>query len=569
MNNPVERNTPDGGEAILEAFRALDIDYLFSSPGSEWGSVWEALVRQKVSGTPGPVYISCWHETLAVAMAIGYTCVTGRMQAVMLHAGVGLLQGGTGIHAAQIQNVPMIIISGEGLTYGEQKGFDPGPQWHRDLSILGGPQRLVEPIVKWAGTAPRIETLFDSLVRAGHMATRSPMGPVYFNVPIETQLAQWSRPESPAKMPPPSMPRAPLPDIERVAALLRNAKNPVITTEAAGRTPEGYAALAKLAQALAIPVIETTAAVFSSFPKDHPLHQGPGLQPFFESTDLVLVVRSRAPFYPPSRKPPNATIVQIDENPYRPHMVYQNVYADIVLEGEVSFTLETLAAAVQAGAPAGGLDERRARHAASHAKLDEARHAAVAAARTRTPVDPVWLCAAMSETLPADACYVDETVSHRVIVENHLRNKGVMSYLKVRGGLGQGLGHAIGAKLAMPARTVVCLIGDGSLLYNPIAPSLGFAAEAKLPILIVVFNNREYQSMRENHLDFYPNGIAKQQGIYYGATLNGPDYSALGDPFGCWGRKVEHPDELVAALREAHAATLAGRTAILNVVVDP
>src|SRR5687767_10048648 len=133
----------DGGEAILEAFRALDIDYIFSSPGSEWGSVWEALVRQQVSGTSGPTYISCWHETLAVGMAIGYTCATGRMQAVMLHAGVGLLQGSVGIHAAHIQNVPMIVISGEGLTFGERKGFDPGPQWHRDLSVPGGPQRLV------------------------------------------------------------------------------------------------------------------------------------------------------------------------------------------------------------------------------------------------------------------------------------------------------------------------------------------------------------------------------------------------------------------------------------------
>src|SRR5580693_8695935 len=56
----------DGGEAILEAFRNLGLDYIISSPGSEWSPVWEALARQKVNQQSGPTYIDCWHETLAV-----------------------------------------------------------------------------------------------------------------------------------------------------------------------------------------------------------------------------------------------------------------------------------------------------------------------------------------------------------------------------------------------------------------------------------------------------------------------------------------------------------------------
>ena len=87
------KNYMDGGEAILEAFRKLKIDYILSSPGSEWSPVWEALVRQKTGNHAGPAYIDCWHETLAVNMATGYTLMTGRPQAVLVHAGVGLLQG--------------------------------------------------------------------------------------------------------------------------------------------------------------------------------------------------------------------------------------------------------------------------------------------------------------------------------------------------------------------------------------------------------------------------------------------------------------------------------------------
>ena len=61
----------DGGDAVLEALRKLAVDYIISSPGSEWPSVWEALARQVINEEPGPKYINTWHETLAEAMAQG------------------------------------------------------------------------------------------------------------------------------------------------------------------------------------------------------------------------------------------------------------------------------------------------------------------------------------------------------------------------------------------------------------------------------------------------------------------------------------------------------------------
>jgi len=564
------KNHCDGGEAMLEGLRSLGIDYIMSSPGSEWGSLWEALARQTVSGARGPTYLSCWHETLAADLAIGYTMVTGRMQAVVLHAGVGLLQGAVGIHAAYIQNLPMLVFSGETLTYGERPGFDPGSQWYQNLSVVGGPQRMVEPYTKWASQAPSVQALYETVVRGGQMAQRTPMAPVYINVPIETQLAQWSKPARLPAPPPAVAPRAPVSEIERVAELLRDADNPVITTEAAGRRPEGYAALLALAEALAIPVVETHSWLYSNFPKDHPLHQGANFRPFHETADVVLVIRSRAPWYPPGNRPPNATIVMIDENPYRPHMVYQNLHADQVLEGDVTFTLETLAAAVRDGGRDPKVAERRARHAASHRQQTEARLAGLAAAKNKRPIDPAWLSAALSDTLPADTVYVDETVTHRRAVDVHLRNCGPGSFLKVRGGLGQGMGHAIGAKLALPGRTVVCLTGDGSFLYNPIMQCLGFAGQAQLPILIVVYNNRKYRAMSEDHERYYPDGVAKHRQLFYGEMIGSdPDLAQFGAPFGCWGRKVEHPTELPDAIRAAQQATREGRTAILNVMVDP
>lgn len=280
----------DGGDAILEALRNLDVDYIISSPGSEWPSVWEALARQKLEERPGPAYINCWHETLAVAMASGYTRMTGRMQAVLLHAGVGVLQGSMGIHGAYQGEVPMLVCSGESATYGEAAEFDPGPQWLRNLSIVGGPNRLVEPFTKWSSRVTSAQTLYETVARAGELAQRTPKGPAFLNVPIETMLAEWTprrglkgRPAAPVSYPAPDA-------VARVADLVCRADNPVIVADSAGRDPEGFRALVSLAESRGIPVFEGEGPAYNNFPKSHPLHHGYDLRREMERFDLFLVV---------------------------------------------------------------------------------------------------------------------------------------------------------------------------------------------------------------------------------------------------------------------------------------
>ena len=137
----------DGGDAVLQAARDLGADYIFSSAGSEWAPVWEALARRDAadaaavaaggSASGGPRYLDLTHETLAVAMATGYASVTGRAQMVLLHAAAGLLQGANAIHGALLTGAPMVVCSGESTGYGDAAGADPGSQWYRNLSVVG------------------------------------------------------------------------------------------------------------------------------------------------------------------------------------------------------------------------------------------------------------------------------------------------------------------------------------------------------------------------------------------------------------------------------------------------
>ena len=564
------QNYMDGGEAIVEAFRRLDIDYVLASPGSEWGSVWEAFARQDKENNDGPVYLSCAHETLAVNLAIGYSVMTGRMQAVMLHTGVGLLQGSMGIDTAYRQGVPMVVVSGECLTYSEKEDFEPGPQWHGVLSVVGGPSALVDGITKWSQSVSSPHTLHEQLIRAGEMAQRSPAGPVYMSVPIETMLHDWTPPKNPRAVPSASRPVPPTADIEAVADMLLAANNPAIVAESIGRDPAGYSATVELADLLAIPVSECRWIDFTNFPKDHPLYQGMGEPEYLHDCDVVLTLRARAPWTPPSAKPANAKIVNIDETPFRPHMVHQSLQADVFLEGDAVATLQSLIAVLRKkGIDDAAVAVRREKWWAGHEALVAGKKALEDDALAKDTISPVGLCVTLGDELPDDAVYVDETITHRPVIIRHLAFKGPQSfYTAATGGLGQGLGLALGTKLARKDRLVVSVIGDGSFMYNPVTQSLALSKHKDLPILIVVFNNEGYSAMRKEHHAYYPDGIAAEHNSSVGHTITNLDYAELGAPFGFFGRRVEKLADLSGAIREAQEAVEGGRTAILNVVLD-
>jgi acetolactate synthase-1/2/3 large subunit len=562
-------HTSNGGEAIVQALRNLGVDYVMSSPGSEWSSVWEAFARQAVTKASGPTFLSCWHETLALDLAIGYTAMTRRMQAVLLHAGVGLLQGAMAINAARITGTPMLIMSGESLSFGEDPGCQIGAQWYTAHNTAGGLQRLMEPLVKWSSQATSAATLHAMVMRAGELALSHPAGPTYLDVPIEHMLHEWSPPAKLRTVPRAPKPRPPVSDVEKVAGLLIKARHPLIATESCGREPEGYKALIELAELLSIPVLESSVAEFANFPKDHPLHQGFDIQPLQKQADVVLLVRNRVPWYPPNNGPANATVVAIDEDAFKTHMAYQNLQADMLLQGDVPSTLAMLSEAVRASQPdPAEVNERRKRWSGAHDELHARQRKAHERSGRNGAIDVFDLCEALGQTLPHNAIYTDETTTHRQQNLRHLELHGPQSYFRVPSGLGQGLGVSLGIKLAARERPVVSLIGDGGFLYNPVTQSLGLAQAANLPLLIVVYNNDGYKGMKKDQLTYYPQGFGARHSLFYGATLGGPRYEELVAPFGGVGIRVNDRGELGSALKKGLMAVEEGRTALVDVVLE-
>jgi acetolactate synthase I/II/III large subunit len=189
-------------------------------------------------------------------------------------------------------------------------------------------------------------------------------------------------------------------------------------------------------------------------------------------------------------------------------------------------------------------------------------------AQNGSAIDPLSLLGALAELMPDDTIYVDETITHSPLIRQHLPQRTAQSFYRGSGGLGQGIGTALGIKLAAPQRPVALLIGDGSFLYNPVIQALGASQRHELPIVIVILNNKKYEAMRKGHVHHYPDGASASKGLHFGVTIDGPDYEQIGSHFGFHGERVEYRAELEVALRSALAATKEGRTAILNVVVS-
>jgi len=560
------RNYLDGGEAILEAFRKLKIDYIMSSPGSEWSPVWEALARQKLESKAGPTFVESWHETLAVNMATGYTLITGRPQAVLLHAGVGMLQGSMGVHGALQNEVPMVVMSGESQSLGEDPDLAIEQQWYGGLTV-GGTERYVEPVAKWARAVTSPHTLYESVIRAGEMAQRVPKGPVYLNVALEHMLHDWTPPAGAREVPPAPVVRPRSQDVEKIAELLCSAKSPVIVAETAGRNPEAFSALVTLAENFAIPVINGRANSYANFPTDHPLYLGMGRYGALDDADVILLVGGRAPWYPPRRRPTRGKIVAVGDNPHKGDMVYQTLHADFYLEGDSAETLKLLATAMKSmKIDAAAMSARKQRWAREHEDYVTGLHAERDKARNGG-LDPLALLGALNDVMPADTIYVDETITHSPLLRQHLPMKTPQSFFRGSGGLGQGIGTALGIKLAARQRPVVLLVGDGSFLYNPIIQALGASKRHELPIAIVIFNNKKYEAMRKGHVHHYPDGASASENLHYGVTIDGPAYEQLAGHFGFHGERVEKSAALPSALQGALGAMKGGRTAILNACI--
>jgi acetolactate synthase I/II/III large subunit len=561
-----------GAGVLLDILNGFGVEHIFCSPGSEWPPVWEELAQRQAKGEQTPEYWNVRHEEAAVAMASGYAKATGRLPAVLIHTTAGTLNASMAMRAAMHEEIPMLVCAGESIDFGESPEFDPGGQWVRYLADKGGPARLAESFSKWSFGINSKAILASSVHRACQIAMAPPRGPVFLSIPFEFLFAE-SASALPGAYPPPSRSPAPGHLIDEAAQLFASARRPLIITDAAGLDPAAPGMLVELAELLAAPVVESTRQMYFNFPRDHPLHAGVDPKSYLSDADAVFLVGAPAPWHPPSAGPANAKVVALDVNPLRTNLPYSGYRTDVLLSGDISLTLAILLDRVRKHVEVDRsprrdrMEDLQQRHERQRA---EWRQQALAA-KDAYPIDPHWFCHVLNEVLPDNAILLEETITHRVPIMRLMERTGPGRYYGAEsGGLGLGMGMALGMKCAAPERPVVTLIGDGTFNYNPVIAALGFSQEYKMPTTTIIMNNAGYLSMKRGITNLYPQGWAARSNTFFGAAITpNPRYAALAAAFDAHGETVEGPAEIAPALRRAFDAERSGQAALVDVRLAP
>ncbi len=537
-----------GGKAMVKIFERAGVDYIFSSPGTEWPPVWEALAEAKERGDTKIQYINCRHEAAAVAMFL---------------------------RAAYQERVPMVICCGETSAFGEESRLpDPGNQWIHDLTDIGGPAELLRRCVKWCDRVTSTTILVQSVERAIQIALEPPAGPVLLGIPFECMLDEVTllednrpnRIERPCTVDDQA--------IQETVSILLRAQRPVLVTEHVGRDGSVVRPLVELCESLAIPVMESFRPAFLNFPRNHALYL-PYDPRRIESADLVLVADAVTPWYPVNKGPKaDAKVIFLaDEYPYS-RLPFWGYQVDLALIAPPAATLERLVSRLKASE---GFAANRTAYEARFHEIQEEHDTQLASLQAEAiehsndiPVDPRWLCQALNESIPANAVIVEETTVHRTLIQNMIPRTEPMSYIaRVTGGLGVSLGYALGVKLAQKDRPVFVLIGDGGFHYNPVPSCLGVAQEYDLPITVVVFNNQRYLSMERGLLKYYPDGASKKTGVHFGGPIMpNPDYRLYAEIYGGYGVRVKDPKDIQPSVDRALRHNAAGRLAVIDVVLS-
>jgi acetolactate synthase-1/2/3 large subunit len=554
-------------EDYLDALAAHGIDHLFCNPGTDFAPIVEAFARAARGNrrTPHPIVVP--HENAALSMAHGYTMVTGRPQAVMLHTNVGTANAINMLIDASRDRVPVLLTSGRTpfTETGAEGSRSAHIHWAQEMYDQAG---MLREVVKWDYEMKRGDQAASVVDRALELAMASPKGPVYLSLPREV-LGEVVRTPAESNRAHRASPRAPVPaavDIEQLAEWIAAARAPVIITGLLGQDPRDATVLSRLAERWALPVIPYNTRYFA-ISANHPMFQGSMPRPLLDNADLVIVFEADVPWLPSKEQPPpDARIVQIGEDPLYARYPMRGFPSDLTITATSLSVLEALEQTLQ-GRESAHVEERRARLIRRSAELHAEWQAEAEQAGRGNKNTLAWLNHCLREVIDRDTIVISE-YSFR---QEHcpLETPGSLFAVSAAGGLGWGLGASLGAKLAAPNRQVLSVLGDGAYMFaNPTACHY-VAQMQKLPVLTVIYNNALYGAVRRATLDMYGKGVAAQGDGRLLADLPAPNFEKIVAAHDGHGERVERPSDLPAALRRAADAVRGGQQALVNVICPP
>ncbi len=557
------------GAALLVKLKALGVDCVLANAGTDFPPIIEGLIAEERRGTPLPRIITVPHEHAAVGMAHGFTLMTGRAQAVMMHTNVGLANGAAGAINAACDQIPMILMSGRTpVTESGRFGARTVPiGWGQEMYDQAA---LIREACKWDYELRFPDQAPEVLERAWSIANSTPRGPVYLSLPREvlcapcpsTALGDSSRMAPALTAPDPEA-------LHSAATVLAEARSPLIIAQRGPGSDEAFQELAAFVERHAIPLSHYWANRIA-IPLSSPMHVAWQPDDLLATADVILVLDSLAPWWPDQAAPPtDATVIHLGPDPlFARSSPLRTFKADLTLTGETAPALLALMGAVDALPADPDRIARRRQVIETLVAGERARIANEARSGCRSPMTKTWV----SHCLGPIVRRHDASVFHELGCPlPPLQPESRLGYFQEphSGGLGWALPAAMGAQLATPDRLVFATMGDGSYIFaNPVACHQVCESLA-MPVITLVLNNGEWAAVRNSVAGLYPAGFAARTNAVPLTSLRpSPDFARVAAASRAYTETVNDGADLPDALeRSVRIAQDERRQVLLDIAI--
>jgi acetolactate synthase-1/2/3 large subunit len=543
---PQQRGTVRVADQLISVLRRHGIDKVFGIPGGTISPLFDALIDSEIE------VVSCQHETMAVYAASGYARATGRPGVVAVTSGPGILNAITGIAAANLDEAPVVVLTGDVGSNSAGKGAlqDGGPA---GLDIAA----MFRPITKSVETLWAPQRATAMLEQALTTANATPKGAAVLQLPVDlTQISQ-----APSRVEVGSVASLPLDGgvCLEIAHTLSRARRPLIMAGVGARSAGVSERLVTLAEYLRCPVF-TDIEGKGVFPESHPLSLGVfgvgtrgRIAEFLrEPADVLLTVGCRLDdtttlTYTDALRP-SETMIQLDHSQTR---LGRSYHADIAIECDLAAALAEIANM----SPIPDMQTLLSRDASIQRLVTPG--AFDTDDGSSAPHDPRAIIKALQASLPDDTLFTTDIGNHLIFACQNLVIDRADGFFVSNGlgGMGSGIGNAVGLQMAHGSdRRVVAICGDGGL--SMVGNELTTCVEREVPLTLAVLNDGRWGMVED--------GMERHFGRTNGWRVPSIDIVAWARALGADAVRIERAEDLPAALGAERSGPL-----VLEFPIDP
>ena len=507
----------NGAQWVVHALRAQGVDMVFGYPGGAIMPVYDALYDGGVE------HLLCRHEQGAAMAAIGYARSTGKTGVCIATSGPGATNLLTGLADALLDSVPVVAITGQ--VAAPLIGTDA----FQEVDVLG----LSLACTKHSFLVESLEDLPRVMAEAFEVASSGRPGPVLVDIPKDIQLASGDlEPWLSTVADEDALPHSAL---QQARDMLASAEKPMLYVGGGVGMAQAVPALREFIAVTSIPSTVTLKGL-GAVPAEHPFYTGmlgmhgtKAANLAVQACDLLIAVGARFDDRVTGKLntfAPHAKVIHLDIDPAEFSKLRQ---AHVSLQGSLNRLLPALQQPLKITA---WQQEVAALNDANPWRYDHPGEAIYA---------PLLL-KQLSERMPAESVVTTDVGQHQMWTAQHMAFSRPENFITSSGlgTMGFGLPAAVGAQVARPDDTVICISGDGSFMMN--VQELGTVKRKQLPLKIVLLDNQRLGMVRQWQQLFF-----KER--YSETTLtDNPDFLMLAQAFGIPGQHITRKDQVETAL---------------------